>query len=474
MWPTDQTLPALLSGFVPIGYTLWVAARKDVRELVSLRFIAVLATWYAFHVNGWLGYIMGHVWDSHMVILPYIDHGIWFSSLCMMAIVVGYDLFQYYWKKREASRPEPLHIRPPRMIIIELKWLTVLTVIFLVSFVWFVGGPAEAWRSSTARLNPEYDLLTRTVGVVVPLLGYILMVLIAVYFFQESEEKQTQHYVLAGLLLILASTERIYIFSRSAGQAFMILAIIALAMQGRRAIPIVLACIIGVYWFGSIGLNARGNYNPGVGNFLEAMVSPERRANTAPMEFGDQSLNLAQWADNNYNNALDPFTLKIHSRADDRFTDENVFRFFWNLHPAPSAVLPTYPIGEDLTVIVGTVGISGVTTPMMATVFYVFGYLGALFYVFLGAVYGLFNTLAFERRTPTTILCWLMGFVGIGIGLHSDVRASTRSLIYAGFFYLMLEAWKWLRARYRDQAFEDTVPKELHRRSSLQPPSTEA
>lgn len=464
MWPTDQTLPALLSGLLPIGYVLWVAAWKDVRELVSLRFIAVFATWYAYHLNSWLSYFMGRVWDSHLVVPQYIDQGLWFASLCMVAMVIGYDLFIHYWKKRETLRAfEPLR-QPSRPITLELKWLSVLTAIFLISFVWYTGGLGETWRASQVRLNPEYDLITRTVGVVIPLVAYVLAVLVSVYFFQNNEEKELQHYALASLLLLLASAQRIFLFSRAAGQAFMILGIVALAMRGRKGIPTALVCLFLVYWMGGIGLEYRSQYNPGWANYFEAAVSSiVSEEQEQDLGYGDTSLDFSEFADNNFNNAMDPWTLRQHSKSEDRFTDEHVFRFFWNLHPVPSAILPSYPIGEDLTVIVGSVGFSGVTTPMMATVYYVFGYMGALFYAFLGAVYAWFNTLAFERRTPTTILCWLMGFVGIGIGLHSDVRASTRSIIYAGFFYLVLETGKWLWARYRDET-SDPVPKELHRR----------
>jgi len=426
MWPSPQTLPLLLLGLVPLLYVVVLATHDGLRELTSLRFVGITFLWVGYQLSPWLAYFSGGPWQAFLLVPAYIDTGLLFSTLCMIAFLFGYE-----WVMRNTKTLRPRsRFHPLLFPAIKPEWIMALTLLSLAIFIVLVGGLHEAWAASHARGAGQFDqrdLLgkIRQMGRVLSMaLVYIPLATVSALYLLQGPLRPTR-LVVGSAGVLTASLHSFYYFSRASGFAFLIFAFLSVRTRGRRGVaPAVLSLCIAWY-LGFVGFNKRGLYNPGVGNFLAAATGSGPGLQTTQGHFFGS-------ARSNPLDSMAPWTRKaeaIETENPDRF--QMALNFFWNQNPLPSEILPLKPTGTGLARIMGTWGHTGLPTPALAVLYYVFGYVGFLFLLPLGAAYAHFEVVAARQAGTVSNACVLLCVVSFPMGLHNSMRAMTRPLVYA-------------------------------------------
>ncbi|BCL60452.1 hypothetical protein DGMP_11450 [Desulfomarina profundi] len=221
-------------------------------------------------------------------------------------------------------------------------------------------------------------------------------------------------------------------FSRATGFTLFVFAFLLLKYS-KKSIKyyfiITFLLLIG-YHLGSVGLNQRGFYHPGIKNYVEALFSSDNTKND-PKEkiFGLLSPEL------NPVDASAPFSRRVEEKTMRHVSLQNplqtLLHFILHINPIPSGLLDPGKIGEDLASYMKTFGHTGLTAPALSDIFYAFSYFG-LFPVFLlGVSYGYFSRYAIRNPSLAGEFAVLLCMISIGVGLHSGIRAQTRPVLYA-------------------------------------------
>jgi hypothetical protein len=432
MWPTDKSLLLLLFGLLPLAYVGVSVARRGIGELMSLGCVGTVSLWLGYHFSPWLFYYSG-VWTSSILVEEFIDDALLFSALCMIAFLIGYTGAMHKWQ----GMGRRFQGEMIRFASIRKGWLVSLVLITVIMFLVRTHGFAEAWKSSVPRGSEDWiplDTLGRRLAhamrVLYPVAALFLSCTASLYVLQSPPRERLQRYCFCVFCLIIASLETIWSFSRDAGSPFLILAFILLKIKGRRAILGAVLCLLAVIWLGTTGLRCRQDHNPGLGNFLAVVVGGN----------GQEVVNTTEkpllTANANPLSATEAWTLKASLTASDRAEGWGDARcVLWNLHPLPSVILPVGQIGPDLTEVMDTVGVSGVTTPALGEIFYAFDHCGILLMIPLGGLYGWFESLSRRKPTVITFACLVLCFASFPLGLHNGVRAMSRLPLYALLIY---------------------------------------
>ena len=91
MWPTEQTLPLLLFGTLPLAYVAAKVARNPA-EFISLRTCGTLLVWVGYQLSAWIAY-MSNLTPKNFVLVPsFIDEGLLFSTMCLLCFLCGHGL----------------------------------------------------------------------------------------------------------------------------------------------------------------------------------------------------------------------------------------------------------------------------------------------------------------------------------------------------------------------------------------------
>ncbi len=430
-WPTEDTFILLLIGVIPIAFLIGVAIIKGLNELLSLRFVGVLFIWIGYHLSPWASYFTGLIWDSYLLVPQFIDDGLLFSTLCMAALLVGYQ-FTY---KRDVKQITSGRNYDFKLVTISTSFLSVLAVLCVTAFIIRVGGIDEVWVSSYSRGEGQflkrdvYGKLLHISSILSTPLQIALGVAASIYILQR---KNSTAQILGWACLFVASFSVLHGFSRGAGMAFVILAFVALRLKGKRGIGIAIVAIFIASFLGSVGYTQRGGATPGLGNFITAAEK---------YVFEDAGDSGRVTPIRNPLDAMAPFTRKVLSKEVDD-PDWLVYgvRLLWNQNPLPSEFFPLYEIGRDLSKIMGTYGHTGITTPALAEIYYVFGYYGSILYLFIGSILAWFERQAATKHDMTGIVGLLLVLSSCAIGLHSGLRAMTRPLLY-GYVMIMIIAY---------------------------------
>lgn len=427
-WPTEDTFILLLIGVIPIAFIIGMAAIKGINEFLSLRFVGVIFIWIGYHLSPWVSYITGSIWDNFLLVPMFIDDGLFFSSLCMMALMIGY---QYAYKESSYAAVYD-HGRSFKLTNIPTSLLSILAVLCGIAFIIKVGGIEEVWASSYGRGEGQflardlYGKLAHISNVLSTPLQIVLGVAASIYILQR---KQIGAQLLGWMFLFVASFSVMHGFSRGSGMAFVIMSFVALRLKGKRGISIAVIAIFIASFLGSVGYTQRGGTSPGLGNFITAaekymFEDTGDSSRTAPIR--------------NSLDAMAPFTRKALSKEIDE-PDELVYgmRLLWNQNPLPSEFFPLYEIGSGLSKIMGTYGHTGITTPALAVIYYALGYYGSILYLFIGGILAWFEKQANTRGDMVGMVGLLLVLSSCVIGLHSSLRAMTRPLLY-GYVILMV------------------------------------
>ena len=427
-WPTEDTFILLLVGVIPIAFIIGMAAVKDIKELLSLRFVGVMFIWIGYHFSPWVSYITGSMWDDFLLVPPFIDDGLFFSSLCMVALMIGY---QYVYKGIPSAA---VYERGERFKLtnISTSFLFMLAVLCGIAFIVKVGGIDEVWISSYGRGDGQflardvYGKFAHISNVLSTPLQIVLGVAASIYILQR---KEIGAQLLGWMFLFVASFSVMHGFSRGSGMAFVIMSFVALRLKGKRGISIAIVAIFIASFLSSVGYTQRGGATPGLGSFITA-------AEKYMLDDAGDSGRVAPIR--NPLDAMAPFTRKALSREIDE-PDGLIYgmRLLWNQNPLPSEFFPLYEIGSGLSRIMGTYGHTGITTPALAEVYYALGYYGSVLFLFIGSILAWFEKQANARRNMVGMVGLLLVLSSCVIGLHSSLRAMTRPLLY-GYVILMV------------------------------------
>lgn len=426
MWPTENTLFYLLLGLVPLLIVLIQAVRVDVMELLSLKFAGLFFLWIGYHYSPWYGYLSGNKWDNFLLVDKYIDQGLLFSSLAMFCYLLGFIIVSRRRPKGRLSVNEM-----PSLVFPKIKGKLVVTLI-LLSFVMFLidsGGFVEMWRSTHPRGEGQFlqrDFLAKIFQINTVLSTFVqtaLACVAALYILQSKRGVVRQTLGWTGILV--SSLSSISAFSRGAGFSFLIFSFLSLRYKGKKAlIPAIVSFAVAGYLAG-VGLNERGAFYPGLGNFVDAALT----ANVTEKDWSAMNFPLIN---KNPLDAMAPWSRKADASD---YEKSSVFvmgpRLLWNLNPLPSEIFPGAPLGRSLSEIMRTHGSVGITTPALAEVYYAFGIWGFLLMIPLGACYAWFEKLTVWYPGVISSICLIICFVSFPIGLHSSMRAMTRPLVYA-------------------------------------------
>jgi hypothetical protein len=397
----------------------------------------VLFFWVGYHLSPLMSYLSGTVWDHYLLVPDWIDEGLLFSLLCMWGYLAGYWVNARGYKGRlglTLGRFELPAVRP----LILWGLIALCVVCLLIS----VGGVGEAWRTSGMRGQGQHEerdwagKLRQMVTVV----GSAISILTAAAGAAAVLRRQCSLGArLTGFVaLAAANLSSMQGFSRATGFPFLILGALAVMGRGRIGLWVAAACVVIAAYAGSVGYYARGLSNSGVGNYLEAALAPNEWMGLAQAR-RDSSVRA------NTLDSMAPWTRKVSTREGE---EEGPFslalRWMLNLNPLPSEVVPAGPVGKDLSVVMGTVGSVGITTPAFAEFYYAFYRWGAILTIPLGALLSFFDRLPQRKAGALGVTCWALAALCFPIGLHGGGRTMTRPLLYGAILY-GLSAWSGQR-----------------------------
>ena len=430
MWPNESTVWLLFAGLTPLVYATALVTRYGVKELSSLRFLGVVFIWIGYHFSPWQSYLTGEMWDTYLLVPSQIDDALLFTTFAMFAFLIGYArVFQRKHARLRGRMSGQFAL--PR---VKPDWVVWLGAIVLVLTITTVGGIEEFWASQFTRGYGQFeerDLL----GTIGQMLGVIRLPLEVMLGMMASllilrANGSGSAYLLGFTALLVASLSSMWGFSRAAGFPFLFLAFLAFRMKARRSAGVALACMVLAFYLGSVGSHERHN-NPGIANFTKAAFGVgEKSALTSGVEESIPFINPLD--------AMPAFTRKAEQRLlepSPLFTV--VGKFFWNLNPLPSEIVPLYPLGRGLADVMGTLGYVGLTTPAFAEAYYVFGLAGVGIVALLGAALAWFERLTVIRPGVVSSIAVTLVFMSVAVGLHSSMRAMTRPMVYATFLVVL-------------------------------------
>jgi hypothetical protein len=414
-------------GLVPMVWVTAGVARRGVREATRLRFISVLLTWVGYHLSPWIAFLSGDQWRSSLLVLQLVDQGLLFSSFAMIALILGYD--SHRTSNPRYFSPEPGQMPLPK---VRIEHMLILTLASLIVFLILVGGPSEAWASSSPRGFGQFEArdsigkLRQMAGVLSSVL-YVAAAAAAVCALQCS--RKLEHVLFGLACLMVTSFQWMWGFSRGAGAAWAFLGFWTIRTHGRsKALHAAVLALLAFY-MGWTGYTARGASNPGLRYYFAALLPFESRGEhpyASPIPPPER----------NPMNAMEAWTRKAAQREIDNPSFlTNALNFAWNLQPLPSELVSLRQTGRDLSEVMGTVGSTGITTPALAEIYYVFGLSGALSFLIFGRVLAWFDLISFHQGPLLSPILTTLCIFGIASGLHSSTRAMTRSLLYGFVLY---------------------------------------
>ncbi|MEM9149608.1 MAG: hypothetical protein AAGB19_04050 [Cyanobacteria bacterium P01_F01_bin.3] len=326
------------------------------------------------------------------------------------------------------------------MPYVKLQWVFGLSLLAVLLSVYEAGGFREFLSSSQPRGFGQFEFRDASGSVkrIIKVLSLPLEVALAIMssLLLISSKRNSLVIGVALLGLIAASAGHMWSFSRGAGFAFGLLAFLIIRFRGRKGYVGAAIAILTAFYLGGVGYEARQSYYPGVVNFFNASFVDPLFYDVPAARFGNSE----------FRNPLDamPALTRKASMIDIEQPEllSSASKFVWNMNPLPSEIFPVYPIGQGLSSVMGTVGVTGLTTPAMGEVYYVFGYLGILVYALFGRVYSWFEQQARSSVSFVSTLCLVFCVISMIVGLHGSTRAMTRPLVYgvAILFVLRIKA----------------------------------
>ena len=462
VWPTTRTPLFLAAGLALLLYSAYRSFFSRRPERLSLAFCGIAITWVGYHLSPCLAYAFGLTWSNVLLTPNYIDAGLAFSALSMLMLLVGY----YGCRHLCAPKPvEPARLMP-ETIGVDPRWVVGLTLFVLLALPIITHGSESLWRAdygrsahSWARAEQGLWEKLRHILTIAERIFSLLLACLASLVLLNPRRRTEARVLVGGGGLAASLLQGMHGFSRAAGLPFLVLAVLAVELRGRRGIWITAVSLVLAVTLSAVGLFGRKMYWPGIGNFLDAMVNPEvyRLADPWP-EINIGGLNPLR--------GIDVWTTAAEAaKADNTATPERMKQFGWSLVPLPSQFIPSVSVGPNLTLWFGSWGASGKSTPALGELHYVLGWAGALLVAPMGAIYAWFDNRRWRRPGVAAMLCYFLCIGSIGISIQKASRPTTRAVLQAFALYGLAVLARRLRARQVGRS--NGIPTDQRGRSTL-------
>jgi len=432
-WPNDQAVLWLSVGIACLLWSLWRIARRGLGELLALDVIFIWTMWTGYHLTPWLAMENGG-WSGFLLVPEHVDAGIRNASFAMLAFIVGYAFAS---SGRQAATSQPPTFTNKHVVAIVL-----LSLVVIIGTAAARGGFTNLFFDVNPRGAGQWqergfiEKILHNIRVLSTAASIILCILSS-WILTHTKSRSFFCYTICLLGIFISSFPLMVKFSRASGGSLFILAMFFLANPYRRRF---LACtataVLGLHlcW---VGYTARKDYNPGVGNMLIAAIERPLAAVGNASDGGamikqDDHKSEFDPSRDNFLNALDPWTLRAETAINyDGNTFERFFLLVSVLQPLPSewSSLPAR-VGPSLSVVRGTTGHTGLTTPALAELYYLFGQFGAIFFLIYGYFGALVDGRYRARGDVRFLILKLLIAAGFVVGLHSGLRAMTRFPLY--------------------------------------------
>lgn len=428
-WPTPAGLLWLYLGAVPVLLCVVMLLANPRRIVFSTLFGFIASLWVGYHLTPLLAIRTGG-WSSFLLRAEHVETGIAYATLAMLAFLLGYLPLMRGDPSLATRRFAGIDAFLPSTALV-----VALTILTFLSFLLSIGGPGQLWQADYGRGEGQFDAMTAFRMIE----GYAITATSVLSFATA---------LLAGMLLArrfvsplgwigiaVALLQGMHGFSRTAGFPLIVLAILLIVRRGMWAVTPAILVLLLALWLGWTGFTMR-SVNPGIGTFLAALGSPAAGLDASAVGTGSETFDPAM----NPLNALDPWTTRAMTRDLDRpELGQGFLDILKILQPVPSFLVPwQLRMGDSLSVVLGTSGSTGITTPALGELYYALGYSGLLLLVPLGSFCAVVDQQFHARKRPRDAIVVVLFLIGFGTGLHSGLRAMTRPILYAVLFaYLM-------------------------------------
>lgn len=430
-WTTLFDLVWLVVGLVPVIFVAWRTIVFGVSSLIALDSIFIGSTWLGYHLSPWLAIFSGY-WASRELVFEYVTVGLAFSCIAMYIFMAAYGA-----QVGGGRGSDALFDRIKRALYIFNPNLWLVLALSLASFgltVLMAGNIGTLWDATLDSIptgsitaSPFFAKIGRILVILASNLAVAVAILGGLLLFKKNRSLAD---ISVGLLAIVAATlPRAFDFSRFAGYAFIIAALIGVYKRQSKALSsIVILFLLGV-WLSWTGWASRSEYPDGVANFAVAMFDV-KEADSSILD--PPGKNMFVNPSHNPLNAIDRFTTRAWTKSLDSAEDafDGLKGLVLALQPFPSVFVSfRVQAGQDLEDVLG-VKSHQITTPAFGELYYWFGLWGLAF------IYpaGRFSKWADRRRVNQgsiiSLLLWGSVALGFAIGLHSGVRAMTRAIVY--------------------------------------------
>lgn len=441
MWPSDQTLWWLIVGGLPMLYVSILVFKYGVSEATSLRFIIILLLWIGYQLSPLLAYFQDEPWQNFLLMPAYLDDTLEYSMLAMVALLIGYN---------SIVRRKDIRLRSSqsnRWLVPRIKWSWILGLAIIVFSltVYTTGGLSAFWDAPYSRGELQWAARTvetridQTLNVILTPVAVVLVIVSSLYILRNP--RSLFHLMVGGFGLLIGMLPSMHGFSRGTGFGFFILAFLMIKttpLNFKTGAIFLILMLLG-YYLGSVGIEQRGQYKPGIYNYSHAIFFGDRiDTNQISVPYIDPSKNSLD--------ASSAFTRKLYQRymTSDFSIIKNISIFLININPFPSQLVDPGNIGEPLSEFMSTTGSTGLTTPMLAEINYAFTYYGLFIIIILGMLYGHIDRYAIRHPGAFAQILVFLGIISAAIGLHSGIRAQTRPLLYAFF---LIAAFNYIKGK---------------------------
>lgn len=456
-WPDERSLTWLIIGLAPLSFLCYRVIARGRESLFDLLTLGVALIWLTYHATPWLAIPHGG-WTDSLTQPLYVSEAIRFATLAMIAYCLGYVVSESSIRRSgQYGRREVGHhyvsVLPkdiayggykgralkegerellPRVSMQMLVFGAV--VVFMVHLI-LIGGIDELLRSSRPRGEGQFDVRiffdeklkqvgNVAIGVAAPIVGVLAVLKLLDYV----ATKKYARVALACVVVISCSIPFVWKFSRGAGFLFVFGGLCAFAFS--RRFPFLIGSVmlfVGLV-FSRTGFVMRGEFYPGVLNFVEAILSSWQASG------GVREIESVFDPTLNPFNAVDPWTAAVgySSSLMSATLFERLGLFFEVLQPLPSEfVTGKWIIGEDLAWAFGTWGSTGITTPAFAELYLLFGDGGAVAVAMLGVIAARVNAAFWNKRDLPMGLLYVSIIYAFVAASHGGVRSATRPILYA-------------------------------------------
>lgn len=239
-------------------------------------------------------------------------------------------------------------------------------------------------------------------------------------------------------------------FSRASGVIALLMGIAILIPGGSKAghkLFVIILFFLGIYLC-AVGITQRAAPQ-GIASFIAHAINPDMDLVAAYIGEGPEA-NLG-YANANPFDAIASISAYL-SFSEHREIGDILFSIkdlFFAMQPLPAALLgQPVRFGPDLATAMGTVGTLGLTTPALAELYHLFGWL----FIFLSFGYGWFmrraDVMLYEGRRMTRFIVLMLVLGGIVVAGHNGLRAFARPTVLA-IILMLLSGKTYSLGRFR-------------------------